>query len=804
MEVYRNVVQDKNGNVISGATVTVYDVYGNKASLFADKDGNVQKLNPFTSDAAGTFSFAAADGTYQVVIDGISKGKRFNQEYFIILFDPNSGSLFSSNPADLDKGIRWRDILGIEVFNSLFQRVPQYFEATDGQVDFTLSNPVSNILAIAVYVNGERLNYQSGDYVLTDPTTLTLAESYPAGSEVLVFYDTLDSVTSLSSNIPELGKAVVWDVAAFTVSDYAELQTLLPLSRITANVLGRDSDRLGGGIFVWQNTDLSAEVASDPQMGIYVPPNSDPTGASGAWVRQYEGGVNVEWFGAKGDGVTDDSAALSACFSYAKTVGLAVKCGGSTYGIKAPVIIPDGLRLEGPSPTTTQGVMTIKVLPGFSSTYTMFYSDGAITQTYNIAAALIGESWLNNSAQGLPVYLKNFLVDVDSNYDDRGAVIHGAILNNMASDLEFGVYNTTGHGIWINSQRPDGSASGTIVSNKFMNNRIGNINVNSDTYNINGTHYYNAIHCGQLEGAREAGTHANISAKVTDGKIFQTVITEACHGRGVFIADGGGWQISKMHTNFTDLDGIYIERANNAIITENFVDGACNAAPTGCGYVGGITIKGIFASTGSERNGCIVANNVITLRNKNGTFNTDGTVTFVPIDTASDGAGAEITLIGNRYSLGSDATTTEAGYVVAFRPLASGGVMRIYSNDYQIDGYSKLFAYAASSTIEQSNNSWQFRTISEGKPTTGWHPTGMRIAVVDPGNNNPTGYVCTASGTPGSWKAEIVVGRHGNTASRPTLDMNDVGFMYWDTDLDKPIWWTGSTWKTFNVNTISV
>ncbi|HEU4562959.1 MAG TPA: right-handed parallel beta-helix repeat-containing protein, partial [Longimicrobium sp.] len=66
------------------------------------------------------------------------------------------------------------------------------------------------------------------------------------------------------------------------------------------------------GMFVRSTSNLSTEVLADSLKGIYVPPSSDTSGASGAWVRVPEEPcvLQLDWFGANGDGVTSDTVIL--------------------------------------------------------------------------------------------------------------------------------------------------------------------------------------------------------------------------------------------------------------------------------------------------------------------------------------------------------------------------------------------------------------------------------------------------------------------------------------------------------------
>jgi len=80
--------------------------------------------------------------------------------------------------------------------------------------------------------------------------------------------------------------------AASTRSQLADIE--LPVAGQSA--LLTESGR--EGMFVFDSADHSADVAGDSDQAIYVAPSSDPTGASGAWVRKFTGQVSPQWFGA--------------------------------------------------------------------------------------------------------------------------------------------------------------------------------------------------------------------------------------------------------------------------------------------------------------------------------------------------------------------------------------------------------------------------------------------------------------------------------------------------------------------------
>lgn len=101
------------------------------------------------------------------------------------------------------------------------------------------------------------------------------------------------------------------------------------------------------GEFVFDASDLSAEVAADTQEGIYVAPSSDATGASGAWVRKFSGPADVRWFGAQADNATNDAVALQAALNVAGDVE--IPAGKTVLLSVGDIRLPSGstMRLSG-------------------------------------------------------------------------------------------------------------------------------------------------------------------------------------------------------------------------------------------------------------------------------------------------------------------------------------------------------------------------------------------------------------------------------------------------------------------------
>lgn len=136
----------------------------------------------------------------------------------------------------------------------------------------------------------------------------------------------------------------------------------------------------GGGVFYWNGS--SSAVHNGATI-------IQPASGTGRWLRVYDGAVSVKWFGAVGNGVANDTAAIQAAIDFVK----ALPTGGSVY-------VPAGTY------SFTNLNMTL-ISASFGATVTIF-GDGPATSTLQqttspggVCIDISGSNWLRFEDIGL-------------------------------------------------------------------------------------------------------------------------------------------------------------------------------------------------------------------------------------------------------------------------------------------------------------------------------------------------------------------------------------------------------------------
>ncbi len=167
------------------------------------------------------------------------------------------------------------------------------------------------------------------------------------------------------------------------------------------------------GVFLWRSGNYASLITADGQEGVYVKANAIAS-SSGAWVRVYNGALDINWFGADKTGSADSYAALLG----AKGLNLPIYAPKGEYKIGTSVALADNFHFYGDGIDET--VLVFQAVEGFQM------NDGAAHVNIKMHDFTMKQSgnWGGNTLTAL------FLSNVSYSYFDRIKIMY----------FQYGVY----------------------------------------------------------------------------------------------------------------------------------------------------------------------------------------------------------------------------------------------------------------------------------------------------------------------------------------------------------------------------
>lgn len=240
------------------------------------------------------------------------------------------------------------------------------------------------------------------------------------------------------------------------------------------------------GMFVWNSADLSANVSADARQGLYVAAATDPTGRSGSWVRKYPGGVNVKWFGATGDGTTDDNAAFAGALAALKAFA-DNPSGAGFYKGSPRLFIPAGHYYMGATPLDVSHTLVIegegsgRFGPGGGGCSRLRWAAGTsgIRIQFPTTSGNVGIDGATHDGAG-GVLLKQLMIE--GGYAGTEGDFHGLVCRAITTGEDLYIRNWAGEGIkgWAGNVIGFGNVGGNFSVSCFKSIRIESCRIASD------------------------------------------------------------------------------------------------------------------------------------------------------------------------------------------------------------------------------------------------------------------------------------------------------------------------------------
>jgi len=369
---------------------------------------------------------------------------------------------------------------------------------------------------------------------------------------------------------------------------------------------------LGGGVFIWNGsknkTDHDGGTVIDPDVDMTTPTYTSANVGTGVWVRADVGDkINVQWFGAVGDGSTDDSTAIQAALDTFTTRSIYFPDTGSSYVIGTTLTIYEDQTLIGDN---FKGG-NLSVLKTVASAF----SGNAMVQTNGFTTSTATTTNIDN------ISIIGLSFDVaQSGIDCIRASARFASIKDCRFDS--GVAGSTSTALYFIGMSAETALNSDIINNYFTGNTGGNVGFKHHIYLYDKVSDLRILN-NYFEGCSHSSIYTRASVLFVVNNHFYNI------GRVFFTAYSCDHNFISNYVENTDSAPIFVYRARtdltsgytvNLNVSNNTFRDINNQTVAGSTYSSANGLIEVGASDVYPVSGILIANNTNKLEDTAATY----------------------------------------------------------------------------------------------------------------------------------------------------------------------------------------